>query len=317
MPIPNDIQELFQIEIPIVQAGMVWTSGWKLAAAVSSAGALGLIGAGSMKPDLLREHIQKLQSATTKPFGVNIPLLRGDAKELIQTALNEGVKIFFTSAGNPAIYTKELIEKGCKVAHVVPSPKLAKKAELAGVSAIVAEGVEAGGHNGKEEIATLPLIPEVVSTVNVPVIAAGGIADGRGIAAAFCLGAKGVQMGTRFAATIEASCHPSFKELIVRSSSADTHLILRKIGNSRVVRNEWSNLVEVKEFEGADKETLLNLLGTKRERLGIFEGDLQNGQLEVGQCTGLIDDIPSAYDLVHRLWRQTKEVLQSLCQIQN
>ncbi|MCX7836287.1 MAG: nitronate monooxygenase [bacterium] len=312
MPFPTEIQELLKIEIPIIQAGMVWTSGWKLAAAVSSSGALGLIGAGSMKPELLREHIQKARTATSKSVGVNIPLLRGDAKNLIETALEEGIFIFFTSAGNPALYTRELIERGCKVVHVVPSPRLAKKAEAAGVHAIVAEGVEAGGHNGKEEIATFPLIPEVVSNVTIPVIAAGGIADGRGIAAAFCLGAKGVQLGTRFAATIEASCHPNFKEAIVRSSSADTHLVLRKIGNSRVIRNEWSETVENLEFSGADQETLKNALGSKRERLGIFEGDLQNGQLEAGQCVGIIQDLPSASELVVRLWKQTKEVIQSL-----
>lgn len=312
MSIPTDIQELLNIDIPIIQAGMVWVSGWRLSSAVSNAGALGVIGAGSMKPELLSEHIRNAKANTTKPFAVNIPLLRDDADELIKTALAEKISIFFTSAGNPSIYTKELREKNCIVIHVVPSPKFAKKAELAGVHAVVAEGVEAGGHNGKDEIATLPLIPQVVDMVKIPVIAAGGIADGRGIAAAFCLGAKAVQIGTRFAATLEASCHPNFKQAIISSHSDSTHLVLRKIGNSRVIRNEWSNLAEKAEFEGANQNELREILGRKREKLGIFEGDILNGQLEAGQVVGLIKDCPPAGELVDQIWKQTLSILSSL-----
>ncbi|MDK9699203.1 MAG: DUF561 domain-containing protein [bacterium] len=312
MPPPSILQEHLQIEIPIVQAGMVWTSGWRLAAAVSQAGALGIIGAGSMKPELLREHIRKTKVATSKPFGVNIPLLRGDAPELLKTTIDEGVRIVFTSAGNPKTYTPELKQAGCFVVHVVPSVKFAQKAEAAGVDAIVAEGTEAGGHNGVDEIATLPLIPQVVDAVKIPVIAAGGIADGRGIAAALCLGAAGVQIGTRFAATVEASCHENFKQAILQAGDNATTLTLRKIGNARVIWNEWALRAVTAEKAGAEPEELKRILGEKRERLGIFEGDIQEGQLEAGQGSGLIHDIPSAAELVHRLWQETQSVLKNL-----
>ncbi len=312
MPFPTSIQKLFEIEIPIIQAGMVWVSGWRLAAAVSNAGGLGLIGAGSMKPELLQEHISKLRINCDKPFGINIPLLRQDAESLIETALNAGVKIFLTSAGNPKTYTERLKSAGCIVVHVVPSVKFAQKAEAAGVDAIVAEGFEAGGHNGADEIATLPLIPQVVDGVKIPVIAAGGIADGRGIAAAFCLGAAGVQIGTRYAATVQASCHPDYKQSILTADDTSTILTLRKIGNARMIRNQWAIRALEAERAGATPEQLRELLGQKRERLGIFEGDLTEGQLEAGQAAGLIHDLPDAGQLTHQLWNDTRKVLSEL-----
>ena len=312
MNLSNRFHSLYRVEIPIVQAGMVWTSGWRLASAVSNAGALGLIGAGSMKPELLREHIRKCRAATEKRFGVNIPLMRTDSEQLIETALEEGVTIFFTSAGNPKTYTGRLKAAGCTVVHVVPSVKFAQKAEAAGVDAVVAEGFEAGGHNGADEIATLPLIPQVVDAIKIPVIAAGGIVDGRGIAAAFCLGAIGVQIGTRFAATQEASCHPNFKQAILNTEDNGTLLTLRKIGNARVIKNDWSLRALEAERNGATPEVMRNILGEKRERLGIFEGDLQEGQLEAGQGAGLIHDLPSAFDLTRNLWKETTELLSTI-----
>ncbi len=312
MPLPSVIEQLLGIKIPIIQAGMVWTSGWKLAAAVSNAGGLGLIGSGSMKPELLREHIRKLHNASNKTFGVNVPLLRGDSEQLIATALEEGVRVFFTSAGNPKTFTGLLKSKECIVVHVVPSVKFAQKAEAAGVDAVVAEGVEAGGHNGADEIGTLPLIPQVVDAVHIPVIAAGGIADGRGIAAALCLGAVGVQIGTRFAATQEASCHPDFKQAILNAEDNSTLLTLRKIGNARVIRNEWATRALEAECNGASPEELRALLGEKRERLGMFDGEMNEGQLEAGQGAGLINDLPNAFELTQRLWAETLVVLKSL-----
>jgi len=295
------IQELFGVEYPIVQGGMVWASGAKLAAAVSEAGGLGLIGSGSMKPDLLAEQIIKARTLTDKPFGVNIPLLRNDAEELIRVSLYGGVRIFFTSAGSPKKYTPELKENKCVVVHVVPAVAFALKVESSGCDAVVAEGFEAGGHNGVDGITTMALIPQVVDAVKFPVIAAGGITDGRAIAAAIALGAAGVQIGTRFAATVESSAHENYKRAVLEASDISTTYLLRKIGPARMFRNDWTDRIADAESAGADEETLRELLGSKRERLGIFEGDLQEGQLEAGQGSGLIKDLPTAGELVVRL----------------
>lgn len=295
------ITRLFGIKYPIIQAGMVWVSGWRLASAVSNCGGLGLIGAGSMKTELLKEHIQKCRKATDKPFGVNIPLLRKDADQLIQTSLDEGVKIFFTSAGNPKTFTSLLKDNGCLVVHVVANIKYGLKAQEAGCDAVVGEGVEAGGHNGVDQLTTLTLIPLLVDKLNIPVIAAGGIVDGRGILAALSLGAEGVQIGTRFAATIESSAHENYKQEIIKSGDQDTVLVFKKIGLVRLIKNDFAIRAMRAESNGWDENQLRELLGIKRERLGIFEGDLVEGELEAGQGVGLINDIPTVRDLFHRL----------------
>ncbi len=301
------ITELFRIEIPIVQAGMVWVSGWKLATAASNAGALGLIGSGSMKPELLREHIRKAKEATRNPFGVNIPLLRGDASELVQAVIDEKIKIIFTSAGHPLKYIKKLKSAGCIVVHVVASVKHALKAEEAGVDAIVAEGFEAGGHNGIDEITTLALVPQIVDVVSVPVIAAGGIADGRQMLAAMILGAEGVQMGTRFAATIESSAHDRYKKAIVEAEDCDTILTLKQIAPVRLMKNPFALRAQKEESSGKSKEELLELLGSDRERKGIFEGNWEEGEFEMGQSSGLVKKILSAAAVVQRTIREFEE----------
>ncbi len=301
MKIVNRITKLFGIKYPIIQAGMVWVSGWKLASAVSNNGGLGLIGAGSMKPDLLREHLQKCKAATDKPFGVNIPLLRGDAADLIKVVIEENVKIVFSSAGHPGKFIDVLKKNNVVVVHVVPSVKFALKAESVGCDAVVGEGVEAGGHNGADEITTFCLIPQLVDVLRIPVIAAGGIADGRGILAALALGAEGVQIGTRFAATEESSAHPNYKKKIVEAKDNDTILVLKKIGAARMIKNEFSAEVHRAELNGADEEMLEQLLGEKRERLGIFEGDEQNGMMEAGQGAGLIKNILTVEELMKSL----------------
>jgi len=300
------ITQLLNIEYPIIQAGMVWVSGWKLASAVSNCGGLGLIGAGSMKPDLLKEHLQKCNAATNKPFGVNIPLLRKDADELVKACLDEGVKIFFTSAGNPKTFTSSLKEKGCIVVHVVANLKYGLKAQEAGCDAVVGEGVEAGGHNGADQLTTFCLIPQLVDKLNIPVIAAGGIVDGRGILAALSLGAEGVQIGTRFAATVESSAHQNYKEEIVNSGDQDTVLAFKKIGLVRMIKNDFAFRAMKAENEGWNEILLRELLATKRERAGIFEGDLVEGELEAGQGVGLINDIPTVKDLFERLLIEIK-----------
>jgi enoyl-[acyl-carrier protein] reductase II len=301
MKIKTKITELFNIEYPIVQAGMVWVSGWKLASAVSNEGGLGLIGSGSMKPDLLREHIQKCKAATSKPFGVNIPLLRGDADELVRVTIEEGVKIVFSSAGHPGKFIKQLKENDIKVAHVIPSVKHALKAEEVGCDAVVGEGVEAGGHNGINETTTISLIPQLVDALKIPVIAAGGIADGRGILAALSLGAEGVQIGTRFAATVESSAHLNYKKKVVEAKDDGTTLAFKKIGLVRMLKNDFAYRAIQAEKEGWDEIKLRELLGNKRERLGIFEGDETEGELEAGQSVGLIKDIPTVNALFERL----------------
>lgn len=301
MKIQNRITELFNIRYPIIQAGMVWVSGWRLVSAVSNCGGLGLIGAGSMKPELLKEHIQKCRAATGKPFGVNIPLLREDASELVRTVIEEDVKIVFSSAGHPGKFIDELKKNNITVVHVVPSPKFALKAESVGCDAVVGEGVEAGGHNGFDELTTLALIPQLKDALKIPVMAAGGIADGRGILAAFALGAEGVQIGTRFAVTEESSAHPEYKNRICEAKDNDTVLILKKIGLVRTLKNQYTDQVQSAEASGADAETLKELLGRKRERLGIFEGDKDNGMMEAGQGVGIIHNIPGVKSLFEQL----------------
>ena len=301
MIVKNRISTMLSIELPIIQAGMVWVSGWKLASAVSNNGGLGLIGAGSMKPNLLREHIKKCKSSTDKPFGVNIPLLRGDAEELVKVVIEEDVKIVFSSAGHPGKFIDVLKKNNITVCHVVPSLKFALKAESVGCDAIVGEGVEAGGHNGADELTTFALIPQLVDAVKIPVIAAGGIADGRGILAALSLGAEGVQIGTRFAVTQESSAHPNYKQRVVDARDNDTVLVLKKIGMARMLKNKFTEEALIAELSGADAEKLKELLGQKRERLGIFEGDAEEGMMEAGQGAGIIKDIPTVEELMKRL----------------
>jgi enoyl-[acyl-carrier protein] reductase II len=291
MRIANDVTRLFAITYPIIQAGMVWTAGWRLAAAVADCGGLGLIGSGSMKPELLREHIQKCRAATGKPFGVNIPLLREDAPELVAVAIEEKMNIIFTSAGSPEKYIDKLKKNSCTVVHVVSSVRQAEKAERVGCDALVGEGVEAGGHNGRDELTTLCLIPQLADAVGIPVIAAGGIADGRQIAAAFCLGARGVQIGTRFAATSESSAHQRYKELVAAAPDSGTVLAFRKIGLVRMLNNDFARRAVRAEQEGASEAQLAELLGSKRERSGIFEGDEVEGEMEAGQSSGLVHKI--------------------------
>ncbi|KAF0153071.1 MAG: enoyl-acyl carrier protein reductase II [Ignavibacteria bacterium] len=301
MNIHNRVTELLKIKHPIIQAGMVWVSGWRLASAVSNNGGLGLIGAGSMKPELLREHIIKCNAATEKSFGVNIPLLRGDVNELMNVVLEEKIKIVFTAAGHPGRHIEQLKKHNLTVIHVVSNIKQALKAESVGCDAIVGEGVEAGGHNGPDEITTFCLIPQLVDAVNIPVIAAGGVADGRGIAAAFSLGADGVQIGTRFAATVESSAHEVYKQSVVAATDNSTTLVLKNIGLVRLIKNNWSKNVERAEANGANEIELKNLLGEKRERLGISEGNAEEGMMEAGQSCGLIKNVLTVNELMKLL----------------
>jgi enoyl-[acyl-carrier protein] reductase II len=307
MNLTTKITELFKIEYPIIQAGMVWVSGWKLASAVSNEGGLGLIGSGSMKPDLLREHIKKCKAATDKPFGVNIPLLRSDAEDLVKVTIEEKVKIVFSSAGHPGKFIKMLKENDIKVVHVIPSVKHALKAEEVGCDAVVGEGVEAGGHNGINETTTLTLIPQLVDAAKIPVIAAGGIADGRGILAALSLGAEGVQIGTRFAATVESSAHQNYKQKVVEAKDDGTVLAFKKIGLVRMLKNDFANRARLAEKEGWDETKLKELLGSKRERLGIFEGDENEGELEAGQSSGLVKEILTVKELFAKLISEISE----------
>ena len=310
------LSEQLGIRYPIVQAGMVWTSGWKLAVASARAGALGLIGSGSMKPDLLREHIRKAKTTeVAATIGVNIPLIRGDVDELVRVTLEEGIKIIFTSAGNPKIHAQKFKDTGCFLVHVVASVKHALKAEEAGCDAVVAEGFEAGGHNGMDEITTLCLVPQVVDAVKIPVIAAGGIADGRQMLAALALGAQAVQIGTRFATTIESSSHPNYKQAVIEAEDNATVLTLKKIAPVRLKKNIFAVEAMNAQLQGATKEEEIELLGKKREMRGIFEGDLDQGELEMGQSSGLIKDIISAEEVVKRLlaeYQAAKERINSL-----
>ncbi len=307
----NRITKLFGIDYPIIQAGMIWASGWRLASAVSNAGGLGMIGAGSMYPEVFREHLQKCKAATTKPFAVNIPLLYSDIDKHIQILIEEGVKIVFTSAGNPKTWTGILKEKarlsdgqGITVVHVVSSSKFAKKAEDAGCDAVVAEGFEAGGHNGREETTTMVLIPAVVDAVKIPVIAAGGIGNGRQMLAAMVLGAEGVQMGTRFVASEEASSHIDFKNKVINAEEGDTQLALKQLTPVRLMKNEFFKEVQQAELRGATAEELTAILGRARAKKGMFEGDMEQGELEIGQVSALLNDILPAGEIVNNVWQE-------------
>lgn len=297
----NRITKLFGIKYPIISGGMVWCSGWKLAAAVSNAGGLGLLGAGSMKPDLLREHIHKCKAATDKPFGVNIPLISPYSEALIQVILEEKVPIVFTSAGNPKTWTPRLHDAGIKVAHVVASSRFALKCQEAGVDAVVAEGFEAGGHNGREETTTMVLIPQVKEKLDLPLIAAGGIATGSGMLAAFSLGAEGIQMGTRFALTAESSASDAFKNKCIQLNEGDTMLALKKLVPTRLIKNEFYDSIAKAEDNGATAEELREILGKGRAMKGIFEGNLIEGELEIGQIASLIHDLPPVQDVMEQI----------------
>lgn len=309
---PSPITQLFNIQYPIVQAGMVWASGWKLASAVSNAGGLGLVGAGSMYPDVLREHIRQCKTATDKPFGVNVPLMYPQVEEIIKIIVEEKVPIVFTSAGNPKTWTAYLKEKGIKVVHVVSSSKFAKKAEDAGCDAVVAEGFEAGGHNGKEETTTMVLVPVVRAAVKIPLIAAGGIATGRQMLAAMVLGADGVQVGSRFVCTPEASSHMAFKEAIIKAEEGDTLLSMKKLMPVRLLKNPFFDIVRSAELAGADEEELKKILGRARAKKGMFEGDLAEGELEIGQVSAMIHEIKPAADVVKEIWAGYEAALDEL-----
>ena len=307
----NKITKLFSIKYPIIQAGMVWVSGYKLASAVSNAGGLGLIGAGSMYPKVLSEHIQKCKLATEKPFGVNVPLFYPDIDEIFDIIIKEGVKIVFTSAGNPKLYTSFLQKKGITVVHVVSSVKFAIKSQEAGVNAIVAEGFEAGGHNGREESTTFTLIPMVKEKINIPLIAAGGIASGRGMLAAMVLGADGVQIGSRFVASEEASAHINFKNKVVDTEDGGTRLTLKELTPVRLIKNKFYDQIEGLYRNNASDEDLKELLGRARAKRGMFEGDMEEGELEIGQIAGLINDIQPASQIIKEILNQYNEVLES------
>jgi enoyl-[acyl-carrier protein] reductase II len=308
----QSIASLFGIRYPIIQGGMIWCSGWKLTAAVSKAGGLGLIGAGSMYPDVFREHIRKTFDATDKPFGVNVPLLYPQTEELMQIILEEKVPIVFTSAGNPAKYTRLLKENGIRVAHVVPSARLAVKCEAAGVDAVVAEGFEAGGHNGREETTTMALIPLVRKKISIPLIAAGGIGSGQAILAAFALGADGVQIGSLFAASAESSAHPAFKESIVKAGEGDTMLSLKKVVPVRLLRNPFFEQIHTRETEGASADELAAILGRGRAKQGMFEGDTEEGELEIGQVSAQIDNILPVKQIMQKLLQEYQTAKMNL-----
>ena len=307
--ITNRITRLFNIEFPLIQAGMVWASGWRLASAVSNAGGLGIIGSGSMYPEVLREHIQKCKTATDKPFAVNLPLLYPDIDKHVSVLIEEKVEIVFTSAGNPRTWTSMLKENGIKVVHVVSSSKFAIKSEDAGCDAVVAEGFEAGGHNGREETTTMVLVPAVCQAVSIPVIAAGGIATGRQMLAAMVLGAEGVQMGSRFVASEEASSHPDFKKAIINSHEGDTILTLKQLTPVRLMRNHFFQQVQAAESRCASKEELINLLGRARAKKGMFEGNLEEGELEIGQVSAILKDILPAAFIVENIKKEFTEAL--------
>lgn len=308
----NRICSLFGIDVPIIQAGMIWCSGWELASAVSRSGGLGIIGAGSMYPDVLRTHIQKCRTATDRPFAVNIPLLYPDIDQHVQTIIEEKVPIVFSSAGNPKTWTETLKKEGVRVVHVVSNKKFALKAEEAGVDAIVAEGFEAGGHNGREETTTLVLIPLIAESVSVPVIAAGGIGSGRAMAAAFALGAEAVQVGSRFVVSEESSAHKAFKELVAGASEGDTVLTLRELTPVRLLKNPFFEEVMAAYSRGAKRDELLGLLGRGRAKKGMFEGDLKEGELEIGQVSAQFKKIQRAEEIVAEMWSQFNEVRRLL-----
>jgi enoyl-[acyl-carrier protein] reductase II len=311
----NRITKLFGIKYPIIQAGMIWASGWKLASTVSNAGGLGIIGAGSMYPEILEEHIDKCQAATDKPFAVNVPMLYPDIDKIIEIIINKGVKIVFTSAGNPKTYTGHLKSKGIKVVHVVSSVKFALKAQAAGVDAVVAEGFEAGGHNGHEETTTLTLIPMVKKALDIPLVAAGGIGNGKAMLAAMVLGADAVQIGTRFVASEEASSHIKFKQKVVASQEGDTYLTLKELAPVRLIKNKFYNDIQELYKTSPSVEELKELLGRARAKRGMFEGDLDEGELEIGQISGLIDDILPAKTIVENILQDFKEAVDEVADL--
>jgi enoyl-[acyl-carrier protein] reductase II len=308
----NRITELFGIRYPVIQAGMIWCSGWKLASAVSNAGGLGLIGSGSMYPEVLREHIRKCKAATAKPFGVNMPLIYPQMDEIVQIVIEEDVKIVFTSAGNPKKWTRHFHDHGIRVAHVIANVKFAQKCGEAGVDAVVAEGFEAGGHNGIEETTTMALIPMVREAITLPLIAAGGIASGKSMLAAMALGADGVQIGSRFAASEESSAHPAFKQSIVDTMDGDTALVLKKLIPVRLIKNDFYRRVKELEEQGAGREELAGLLGRGRAKLGMFEGEMKEGELEIGQVAGMIRDIRPAAKILEEIIAQYEETRKQL-----
>ena len=309
----NKITQLFNIEYPIIQAGMVWASGWRLASAVSNAGGLGLIGAGSMYPEVLLEHIQKCKKATNKPFGVNVPMLYPKIDEIMKIIIDEGVKIVFTSAGNPKTWTQLLKEKGITVVHVVSSVKFALKAQEAGVDAVVAEGFEAGGHNGRDETTTFTLVPMVKEKIRIPLIAAGGIATGRGMLAAIVLGADGVQIGSRFVASNEASSHQNFKEKVVDAQEGDTYLTLKELAPVRLLKNKFYDDLQQLYKQNPTIEEIKELLGRARAKKGMFEGDLEEGELEIGQISGLIHNIKPAAEIIKEIIKDFEKAKSELC----
>jgi len=306
----NRITDLFEIKYPIIQGGMIWCSGWELATAVSNAGGLGLIGGGSMYPDIFRRHIRKAQMATKKPFGVNLPLIYPEVEDMVSIVVEEGVKIVFTSAGNPKKYTSFFKENGIKVAHVIANVKFAQKCEEADVDAVVAEGFEAGGHNGIEETTTMTLIPLIRKAINLPLIAAGGIASGRSMLATFVLGAEGVQIGSRFAASEESSAHLDFKEKIIQAKDGDTALTLKKLIPVRLIKNEFFHQVRDLEVRGASVDEFKELLGIGRAKKGMFEGDTEDGELEIGQVSALISEIKPAGSIIDEIMKEFGRVLK-------
>lgn len=312
MSFRNRITDLFKIDVPIIQAGMVWASGWELASAVSNSGGLGIIGAGSMYPEILRTHIQKIRAVTSKPFAVNLPMLYPDLEALINIIIEEKVPIVFTSAGNPKTWTSVLKDAGCVVVHVVSSAQFALKAEAAGCDAVVAEGFEAGGHNGREETTTMVLIPMVCKAVSIPVIAAGGIATGAQMLAAFALGAQGVQIGSRFVCSTEATSHINFKKAIIEAKEGDTELGLKLLAPVRLLKNKFANEILTIEKQGASKEVLAEKLAKGRAKKGMFEGDMENGELEIGQVSAMINTIQPAAEIVNEIWEDFQSGLKRL-----
>jgi enoyl-[acyl-carrier protein] reductase II len=312
----NRITKLFGIEYPIIQAGMIWCAGWELASAVSNAGGLGIIGSGSMYPDILREHIRKCKAATDKPFAVNVPLIYPDIDKHMEIIREEGVQIVFTSAGNPSVWTKTLKGWGIKVVHVIASMKFAKKCEEVGVDAIVAEGFEAGGHNGREETTTLCLVPMVRDAVKLPLLAAGGISTGRAMLAAFALGAEGVQIGSRFAASTESSGHINFKNKIVEAKEGDTMLTMKQLMPVRLIKNKFFEQVQEAELRGASREELAQLLGRARAKKGMFEGNLDEGELEIGQVSAMINEIKPAAQILKEIWEEFVTERDKICRME-
>ncbi|MDN6279819.1 MAG: nitronate monooxygenase [Psychroflexus sp.] len=311
----NRITDLFSIKYPLIQAGMIWASGWKLASATSNAGGLGIIGAGSMYPEILREHIQKCKKATTKPFAVNVPMLYPDIEKIIEIIIEEDVEIVFTSAGNPKTWTKHLQDHNIKVVHVVSSVKFGQKAQDAGVDAVVAEGFEAGGHNGRDETTTLTLIPMITKAIDIPVIAAGGIANGNAMLATMILGADAVQVGTRFVASHEASSHLNFKKEVVKAKEGDTQLTLKELAPVRLLKNKFFNDIQTLYKQTPTKDELIALLGRARAKKGMFEGDLEEGELEIGQISGLISDILPASEIVDNMINEFEEAKKRACDL--